>query len=193
MVQCILTAVTSKFWLTLTYVKRHCVRLEICQQHNLEILVNFYEHNIFFCVRKCRVLCRISVICGNFWFTPSIWRNLQLRRIDCLLKHILLWAKTKVNFVIKWKISIHLSKSFSSLSKSIVSKRCPRSGLLSLGNSQKSQGAKLGEYGGCGTICVEFLAKWSRRNIFWNGVECSSWNSNSVSKVSNCQSTIFVH
>ena len=62
-------------------------------------------------------------------------------------------------------------------------------------------------------VCVEFLAKWSRRtsavwdgalswcknhelsaqNIFWNSVEWSSWNSNSVSKVSNCQSTIFVH
>ena len=96
---------------------------------------------------------------------------------------------------------------------SIVSKRCPRSGLLSLENSQKSHGAKSGEYGGCGAICVEFLAKWSRetsavwdsaltwcknhelsaQNIFWNGVEWSSWNANSVSKVSNCQSTIFVH
>ena len=31
------------------------------------------------------------------------------------------------------------------------------------------------------------------QNIFWNGVEWSSWNANSVSKVSNCQSTIFVH
>ena len=159
--------------------------------------------------------------------------------------HVLLWAKTKVNFVIKWKIFIHLFKSISSPSKesppdmmhlcqrffqsskhllnsisgiafkaffnsvcisSIVSKRCTRSGLLSLENSQKSHGAKSGEYGGCGTICVEFLAKWSRRtsavwdgvlswcknhelsaqNIFWNGVEWSSWNANSVSKVSNC-------
>ena len=96
---------------------------------------------------------------------------------------------------------------------SIVSKRCPRSGLLNLGNSHKSRGAKSGEYGGCKTICVEFLPKWSRRtsgvwdgalswcknhelfaqNIFWNGVEWSSWNANSVNKVSNCQSTIFVH
>ena len=96
---------------------------------------------------------------------------------------------------------------------SIVSKRCPRSGLLSLGNSQKSHGAKSGEYGGCGTTCVEFLAKWSRKtsavwdgalswcknhelsaqNIFWNGIEWYSWNDKSVSKVSNCQSTIFVH
>ena len=78
---------------------------------------------------------------------------------------------------------------------SIVSKRCPRSGLLSLRNSQKSHGDKSGEYGGCGTTCVVFLAKWSRRtsavwdsalswcknyefsaqNIFWNGVERSSW------------------
>ena len=94
----------------------------------------------------------------------------------------------------------------------IVSKRCPRSGILSLGNSQKSQGAKSGEYRDCGTICVEFLSKWSRRtsavwdgalswcknhelsaqNIFWNDVEWSSWNANSVSKVSDCQSTIFV-
>ena len=165
---------------------------------------------------------------------------------------ILPWAKTKVNFVRKWKIFIYLSKSISSPSKyspldimqscqrffqsskhflnsisgiafkaffdsacisSIVSKRCPRSGLLSLGNSHKWPGAKSGEYDGCGTICVEFLAKWSRRtsamwagalswcknhelsaqNIFWNGVEWSSWNSNSVSKVSTCQSTIFMH
>ena len=95
----------------------------------------------------------------------------------------------------------------------IVWKWCPRSGLLSLGNSQKSHGAKSGEYGGCGTICIEFLAKWSRKtsavwgdalswcknhelsaqNIFWNGVEWSSWNASSVSKVFNCQSTIFVH
>ena len=157
-----------------------------------------------------------------------------------------------MNFVIKWKIFIYLSKSISSASKlfppdimhlcqlffqslkyllnlisgiffkaffdsacisSIVSKRCPRSGLFSLGNSQKSHGTKSGEYGGCGTICVEFLAKWSRRtsavwdgalswcknhelsakNIFWNDVEWSSWNSNTVSKVFNWQSTIFVH
>ena len=96
---------------------------------------------------------------------------------------------------------------------SIVSKWCPRSGLLSLGSSRKSHGAKSGEYGGCGRICVEFLTEWSRRssavwdgalswcknyelsaqNIFWNGVEWSSWNANSVSKVSNCLSTIFVH
>ena len=168
------------------------------------------------------------------------------------MKNILLWAKPKVNFVIKWKIFIYSSKSISSLSKqsspdimhlcqrffqsskhllnsifgivfkaffdsacisSVMSKRCPRSGLLSLGNSQKSHGAKSGEYGRCGTICVEFLAKWSRRtsaqwdgalswcknhefsaqNIFWNGVEWSSWNANSVNKVSNCQSTIFLH
>ena len=52
----------------------------------------------------------------------------------------------------------------------IVSKRCPRSGLLSLGNSQKSHGAKSGKYGGCGTICVELLAKWSRRtSAVWDG------------------------
>ena len=79
---------TSKFWLKLTDVKRHCLRLDICQQHNLELSVNFYQNNIFFCVRKCRVLNRISVICGKFWFTSSIWRNLQLRSIDCLQKHI---------------------------------------------------------------------------------------------------------
>ena len=97
-----------------------------------------------------------------------------------------------MNFVIKLKIFIYLSKSISSSSKlsppdimhlcqrffqslkhllnsiseiafkaffdsacisSIVSKRFPRSGLLSLGNSQKSHGAKSGEYGACGTIC----------------------------------------
>ena len=96
---------------------------------------------------------------------------------------------------------------------SIVSKRSPQSGLLSLENSQKSHEAKSGEYGDCGTICVEFLAKWSRstsavwdgplswcknhelsaQNIFWNGVQWSSRNANGVSKVSNCQSMIFVH
>ena len=101
---------------------------------------------------------------------------------------------------------IAFKASFNSVCiSSIVSKRCPRSGLLSLGNSQKSHGAKSGEYGGCRTICVEFLSKWSRRtsavwdgalswcknhelsaqNIFWNGVEWPSWNANSVSKVSN--------
>ncbi|KAL6268141.1 hypothetical protein P5V15_001233 [Pogonomyrmex californicus] len=42
---------------------------------------------------------------------------------------------------------------------SIDSKRCPQSDLLSLLNSQKSHGAKSGEYGGCGTIWIEFLAK----------------------------------
>ena len=30
------------------------------------VLVDFYQYNIFFCVRKCRVLSRINVICGNF-------------------------------------------------------------------------------------------------------------------------------
>ena len=46
------------------------------------------------------------------------------------------------------------------------SKRCPRSGLLSLVNSQK---AKSNEYGGCGTIWVEFLTKCSRwTNAVWN-------------------------
>ena len=48
-------------------------------QHGLEILVNFYQYNIFFCVWKYRVLNRISVIFGNFWFISSIWRYLQLR------------------------------------------------------------------------------------------------------------------
>ena len=46
--------------------------------------MNFYQYNILFCVRKCRVLSRMSVICGNFWFTSSIRRYMQLRRIDCL-------------------------------------------------------------------------------------------------------------
>ena len=95
----------------------------------------------------------------------------------------------------------------------IVSKWWLRSGLLSLGNIQKSHGVKSGEYGGCGTICVKFLEKWSRRtsavwvgalswcknhelsaqNIFWNGVEWSSWNANGMSMISNYQSTIFKH
>ena len=60
---------------------------------------------------------------------------------------------------------------------SIVSKRCPRSGFLSVGNSQKSHGAKSGENGRCGTICVEFLAKWSRRtSAVWDGA--LSWCKN---------------
>ena len=42
----------------------------------------------------------------------------------------------------------------------LVNRLVPRSGLLCFGNSQKSQG---GEYGGCGTMCMEFLKKWSRR------------------------------
>ena len=36
--------------------------------HNLEILAILYHHHIFYFVRKCRVLSRISVICGNFYF-----------------------------------------------------------------------------------------------------------------------------
>ena len=39
----------------------------------------------------------------------------------------------------------------SACNSSIVSKRCARSGLLSLWNSQKSHGAKSGEYRGSGT------------------------------------------
>ena len=43
--------VTSKFWLKLTDIKRHCRKLlDICQKHNLEIIVN---------LRKCRVLSQI--------------------------------------------------------------------------------------------------------------------------------------
>ena len=61
---------TSKFWLKFTDLKRHCYkRLDIYQQHNLEILVNFYWYNIFFYVRKCRVLSRISVLTLKIKFT----------------------------------------------------------------------------------------------------------------------------
>ena len=54
--------------------------------------------------------------------------------------------------------------SLSSLSdsvfiSSIVAKRRPFMGLFNLGNRKKSQGAKSGEYGGCGMIMVLFLAK----------------------------------
>ena len=65
--------------------------------------------------------------------------------------------------------SKHAEKSFVGIAfnartvsrsiSSIHSKRFPRSGLLSFGNSQKSHGAKSGEYGGCGATWVEFLAK----------------------------------
>ena len=103
-------------------------------------------------------------------------------------------------------ISVTAFKAFfdSACISSIVLKQCSRSGLLSLGNNQKSHEAKSDKYGGCGTIWVEFLAKWSRRtsavwdgalswyknhelsaqNIFWNGVEWFSWNANNISKVS---------
>ena len=68
---------------------------------------------------------------------------------------------------------------------SIVSKRCPRSGLLSSGNSHKSHGAKSGEYGGCRTICVEFLAKWSRRtSAVWDGALSWCKNQSCLPKIS---------
>jgi len=58
----------------------------------------------------------------------------------------------------------------SAFTSSIESKRYPQSGLLSLLNSQKSHGAKSGEYGNCRTIWVEFLTKCSRRiNAVWDG------------------------
>jgi len=61
----------------------------------------------------------------------------------------------------------------SAFISSIESKRYLRSGLLSLLNSQKSHGAKSGEYGGCGTIWVEFLAKCFRRTnaVFLEPIE----------------------
>ena len=63
-------------------------------------------------------------------------------------------------------IGLQLSLRFSS----IESKRYTWSGLLSLLSSRKSHGAKSCDYGGCGTIWVEFSAKWSRRiNALWHG------------------------
>ena len=69
--------------------------------------------------------------------------------------------------------SKHAEKAYASIAfnartvsrsiASIDSKRFPLSGLLSFDNSQKSHGAKSGEYGVCGAIWVEFLAKNSRR------------------------------
>ena len=47
---------------------------------------------------------------------------------------------------------------------SIDSKRCLRSGFLSLLKSQKSHDAKSGECGSCGTIWVDCFAKTSRTN-----------------------------
>ena len=70
------------------------------------------------------------------------------------------WSKHLLNSISGIAFKAFFDSAFIS---SILSKWCPRSGLLSLGNSQKSHGAKSGEYGGCGTICAEFLAKWSRR------------------------------
>ena len=40
--------------------------MDICQQFDLEILVHFYQYNIYFCVRKCRVLSRIKFKNGEF-------------------------------------------------------------------------------------------------------------------------------
>ena len=39
---------TNKLWLKLSDVKHFIVRLDICQQHNLEMLANLYQHHIFF-------------------------------------------------------------------------------------------------------------------------------------------------
>jgi len=57
-----------------------------------------------------------------------------------------------------------ISAIFDFFIASIHLKRVPQSGLLSFGNSQKSVGVKSRENGGCGTICVEILAKWSLRS-----------------------------
>uniref|UniRef100_A0AAG5DWE2 Uncharacterized protein n=1 Tax=Anopheles atroparvus TaxID=41427 RepID=A0AAG5DWE2_ANOAO len=62
---------------------------------------------------------------------------------------------------------------------SIVSKRCPRSGRFSLLNSQKSAGAKSGEYGGCRTIWVPVVAKNSLKTMaVWEGA--LSWCKNQL-------------
>ncbi|KYN37225.1 hypothetical protein ALC56_08412 [Trachymyrmex septentrionalis] len=44
----------------------HCSLLDIWQEHNLEILAILYQHLVSFFMRKCRVLSRISIICGSF-------------------------------------------------------------------------------------------------------------------------------
>ena len=57
---------------------------------------------------------------------------------------------------------ILFSSSFDAVFiSSIVAQRRPFMGLFSFGNKKKSQGARSGEYGGCGIISV-FLAKNSR-------------------------------
>ena len=56
----------------------------------------------------------------------------------------------------------------------IVEKRCPLSVYLSLGNRKKSQGARSGEWGGCGITMVSFFAK----NCWMSNVVCGdalSW------------------
>lgn len=53
-----------------------------------------------------------------------------------------------------------LRLGFSSL---IDSKPCPRDGILSLANRQKSHGAKSGKYGVCGTIFMAILMKNLRK------------------------------
>ena len=128
---------------------------------------------------------------------------------------ILPWAKTKVNFVRKWKIFIYLSKSISSPSKYSpldIMQSCQRFFQSSKHFLNSISGIAFKAF--FDSACISsIVSKWSRRtsamwagalswcknhelsaqNIFWNGVEWSSWNSNSVSKVSTCQSTIFMH
>lgn len=64
------------------------------------------------------------------------------------------------------KLSVGIAFNAHTVSRSISSinsKRFPRSGVLSFGNTQKSHGAKLGEYGDCGATWVEFFGKSLRR------------------------------
>ena len=72
--------------------------------------------------------------------------------------------------LVEWGRHNELEASMVGAASSHVLGSLPRSGLLSLGNSEKLHGAKSGEYGGCGKICVEFLAKLSRRtSAVWDG------------------------
>ncbi|XP_043256809.1 uncharacterized protein LOC122399852 [Colletes gigas] len=50
----------------LSDVKRNIPSFVIRQHHNLKVLVIPYQHHVIFFLQKCQVLCRISIICGNF-------------------------------------------------------------------------------------------------------------------------------
>ena len=45
--------------------------------------MNLCLHHKFILGRRCQFSRQILVICGNFWFSAFIWRNLRQRLIEC--------------------------------------------------------------------------------------------------------------